>query len=648
MDAVQAANSGHPGMPMGFADVATVLATDFLSFDSADPEWADRDRLILSAGHGSMLLYALLHLAGYRDVSLNELKNFRQLGSRTAGHPEYGHAHGIETTTGPLGQGLANAVGFAIAEEILREQFGPDIVNHATYVIAGDGCLMEGVSQESITLAGHLQLGKLILLWDCNDVTIDGELSLSDRTDQELRFKSAGWSVFSCDGHDPTDIRSAIGDAVESEEPSLVVCKTQIGFGSPNKGGTAAAHGSPLGPEEIALVRDIYDWPHAPFVIPDDIREAWRRVGTARAGRRKEWQSRIDLLSARRRREFKRRLSGELPYNLAKRIRQVRRKAAETQPKIATRKASEIVLQEVNPILTEAVGGSADLTGSNNTRTPELGVFSSVNRGGRYLHYGIREHAMAAAMNGMALHGGIRPYGGTFLCFADYARPAMRLSSLMNLPVIYVMTHDSIGLGEDGPTHQPVEHLAMLRATPGLEVFRPCDLIETAEAWELALSARSNPTVIALSRQALPTARTSHSVRNLSIRGGYVLAPENSKRRVSLLATGSEVSIAIEAKRLLESKGFGTRVVSLPCWERFERQSPAFRKRTLGGNAVRIGIEAAARTGWDRWLCSDGGSSKRSSFVGMSGFGVSAPCQDAFDHFRITAARVVEEALELL
>ncbi|MYH57194.1 MAG: transketolase, partial [Boseongicola sp. SB0675_bin_26] len=562
MDAVQAANSGHPGMPMGMADVATVLFERHLKFDAADPDWPDRDRFILSAGHGSMLLYALLHLTGYEDMKLDQIKRFRQLGSITAGHPEYGHAKGIETTTGPLGQGLSNAVGFAIAEEALRARFGKKVVNHFTYVIAGDGCLMEGLSQEAIGLAGMQRLSRLIVLWDDNDISIDGNIALSDMTDQMRRFQASGWEVLECDGHDPEDIDRALSRARESKRPTMIACKTVIGFGAPGKQGTASAHGSPLGQDEIEATRAAYGWPHAPFDVPGSILDAWRVIGRRGGEARRAWQDRFATLSASRQADFNRIVSGGAHKRLVPVVRTLKKALSKEQPKVATRKASEMALEVINPVVAETIGGSADLTGSNNTKTPDLGIFDSTNRKGRYIHYGIREHGMAAAMVGMALHGGVKPYGGTFLCFTDYARGAIRLSALMGLPVTYVMTHDSIGLGEDGPTHQPVEHLAMLRATPNCRVIRPADAVETAEAWEIALSSRRTPTVLALSRQSLPTVRTQHKSRNLTAMGAYTLArPGSGRRRAVLIATGSEVSVALEARSLLEADGIGTSVV---------------------------------------------------------------------------------------
>jgi transketolase len=648
MDAVQAANSGHPGMPMGMADVATVLFEKHLKFDAAQPAWADRDRFVLSAGHGSMLIYALLHLTGSADMTMDEIRNFRQWGAKTAGHPEYGHAAGIETTTGPLGQGLATAVGMALAEESLRATFGAKVVDHRTWVIAGDGCLMEGISHEAIGLAGMQKLSKLIVLWDNNGISIDGKVSLSDITDQRTRFAAAGWAELHCNGHDPEDIDRALTEAKAQDRPVLVDCQTHIGFGSPKKQDSAGAHGSPLGDAEIATVREIYGWPHAPFEIPEDIASAWRAIGSRGAETRAAWEKRIAALPGGKRAEFERRLSGAAPKKLAGTIRALKRQFSETAPKVATRRASEMVLEVVNPVMPETLGGSADLTGSNNTRTADLGVFGPENRGGRYVHYGIREHGMAAAMNGVALHGGLRPYGGTFLVFADYARGAMRLSSLMGLPVTYVMTHDSIGLGEDGPTHQPVEHLAMLRATPNTLTIRPADAVETAEAWELALTATDRPTVLALSRQNLPTLRAEHTNKNLTAQGAYVLADATGKRQAILMASGSEVEIAMAARALLEAEGIGTRVVSFPCWEAFEAQPEAYRKRVLPAGPVRVAVEAGIRFGWDRWLFGERGRREKAGFVGMHGFGASAPAPRLYQEFGITAEAVAEKVRALL
>ncbi len=648
MDAVQAANSGHPGMPMGMADVATVLFENHLKFDASAPNWPDRDRFVLSAGHGSMLLYGLLHLTGYEDMTLEQIKNFRQMGSITAGHPEYGHAQGIETTTGPLGQGLATAVGMAMGEQSMASRFGKKIVDHYTYVIAGDGCLMEGVSHEAIGLAGKQQLGKLIVLWDDNGITIDGKVSASDITDQMNRFAATGWSVFSCDGHDPEAIDKAIAQAKQSPLPSLIACKTHIGFGAPNKQDTNKAHGSPLGPDEIAATRKVYGWKSGPFKIPADIQKSWVEIGSAGNETRTEWEARFANLSDRKQAEFNRVVSGEAPKRLGSALRNLKKQIAEEQPKVATRKSSELALAALNPVMPETIGGSADLTGSNNTFTEGLGIFEPDSRDGRYVNYGIREHGMAAAMNGLALHGGCAPYGGTFMVFTDYAKGAMRLSALMGQRVVYVMTHDSIGLGEDGPTHQPVEQLAGLRATPNMHVFRPADTIETAESWELALSSTTTPSVLSLTRQGLPTVRTKHTNKNLTSQGAYVLADAESKRRAILLASGSEVEIALAAKAILEEKGIGTRVVSMPCWELFEAQDESYRKRVLPAGAVRVGIEAASRFGWDKWLTGERGNSKKSDFVGMEGFGASGPIAELYEHFGITADNVVAKVEALL
>ncbi len=647
MDAVQRANSGHPGMPMGMADVATVLFTRHLKFYAPQPDWPDRDRFILSAGHGSMLLYALLYLTGYSEFGLEEIKNFRQLGARTAGHPEHESGNGIETTTGPLGQGLANAVGFAIAEANLRARFGAKLIDHRTYVMVGDGCLMEGISHEAIGLAGRLGLHRLTVLWDDNRITIDGPLDLSDSTDQEQRFAASGWQTRSCDGHDPDAIDQALCDARESDRPTFIACRTRIGFGAPNKEGSSSAHGSPLGDDEIALTRAAYGWDHAPFVIPDAILRSWQVIGAAGQATYDAWNTRLSAASRRRQRELARRLEGTIPNRVTGSIRGIKRYAETSTPTMATRKASEMVLETVSPLLPELVGGSADLTGSNNTLTSDQGIFDRGQEHGRYLYYGIREHAMVAAMNGMALHGAIRPYGGTFLCFADYARPSLRLAGLMRQPIINVMTHDSIGLGEDGPTHQPVEHLAMLRATPNLYVIRPCDLVETAEAWEVALRSTTTPSVLALSRQGLPTLRTRYKTNNLVQRGAYTLANSTGRRRVILLASGSEVMIAMAARDELENRGVGTRVVSVPCWELFAEQDEAYRRRVLPSGPVRIAIEAGIGQGWERWTIGERGREGKAAFIGMTGFGASAPAADLYRHFGITAEAVIEKALEL-
>ncbi len=639
MDAVQQANSGHPGMPMGMADVATVLFTRFLKVDPAQPHWPDRDRFILSAGHGSMLLYALLHLTGYQDMTLEELKNFRQLGSRTAGHPEFGHADGIETTTGPLGQGIANAVGFALAERLLNARFGDKLVNHYTYVIAGDGCLMEGISHEAISLAGHLKLNKLIVLFDDNGISIDGPTSLSVSDDQLARFKASGWAVQAVDGHDPEAVAAAIAAARTSDKPSLIACKTVIGFGSPKKAGTSGVHGSPLGPDEIQATRDKLGWSHAPFEIPAEIQAAWRQAGARNAAAQAEWAQALAALPAEEAAEFQRRMAGELPAAYAPAFQAYIAKLVADKPKWATRKASQMALEALNPVLPEAIGGSADLTGSNNTKTAGLAPVQPGNYAGRYIYYGVREHGMAAAMNGLALHGGVIPYGGTFLVFSDYCRNAIRLSALMGQRVIYVMTHDSIGLGEDGPTHQPVEHTASLRAIPNLLVLRPADAVETAEAWDIAFRSTDRPALLCLTRQDLPAQRVSDAGENLSAKGGYELLPATAgAAKVTLLATGSEIAIAAAARVTLEAEGIGTRVVSLPCFELFDEQPESYRQAVLGQGQVRIAIEAGVRQGWDAYLGENG------AFIGMKGFGASAPFEQLYKHFGITPEAVVAAA----
>jgi len=647
LDAVAGANSGHSGMPMGMADVATVLFEKHLKFDAAAPDWPDRDRFILSAGHGSMLLYALLYLTGSPDMTLDQIKAFRQWGSRTAGHPEFGHAMGVETTTGPLGQGIANAVGFALAEEMLRARFGKKLVDHHTWCIAGDGCLMEGISHEAIALAGRQELSRLILLWDDNGITIDGKVDMADRTDQIARFRAAGWSVHECDGHDPADIHDTLAAAKKTSRPAFVACKTHIALGSAAQD-TAKGHGALTDPEIVRATKMAYgvDWPA--YHVPEDIKASWEETGRRGAAARADWEARLAANSSAKQREFARVMAGEPPKKLSATIKALKRQIAGEQPKLATRKASENTLEVINAIMPEHVGGSADLTGSNNTLTADLGVHSPANRDGRYIHYGIREHGMAAAMNGISLHGGLRPYGGTFLCFADYARPAMRLSALMQQPVTYVMTHDSIGLGEDGPTHQPVEHLAMLRATPNMNVIRPADATETAEAWEIAVESRRTPTVLALSRQGLPSLRKEFKSKNMVAEGAYVLADAVGRRQALLLATGSEVALAMAARDLLQADGIGTRVVSMPCWELFEAQDQSYRRRVLPAGPVRVAVEAGIRLGWDRWLFGERGRREKSAFVGMHGFGASAPAEVAYRQFGITADAVAEAARQLL
>ena len=649
MDAVEAAKSGHPGMPMGMAAVATVLFRNHLKFDASAPNWFDRDRFVLSAGHGSMLIYALLHLTGYSQMTPDQIRNFRQWGAITAGHPEYGHVEGVETTTGPLGQGLATSVGMAMAEEAMRAEFGPDLCDHRTWVIAGDGCLMEGISQEAVGLAGAQGLGRLIVLWDNNDITIDGRVSLSDRTDQLARFAASGWRVLECDGHDAADIDRALTAAKQDDgRPVLVSCKTIIGFGAPNKADSAGAHGAPLGAEEIAATRRAYGWEGAAFEIPDTIAADWRAIGARGAKAREAWAGRVDALAGDARDEFSRRIGDDPNPRLTPTIAALKQQTIEANPKVATRKASENVLEVLNPLMPENFGGSADLTGSNNTKTRDQGIFDAGNRKGRYIHYGIREHGMAAAMNGIWLHGGFRPYGGTFMCFTDYARGAMRLSALMGLPVVYVMTHDSIGLGEDGPTHQPVEHLAICRATPNTLTLRPCDQVETAEAWEIALSQKSTPSVLALSRQNLPLLREDASAENLSARGAYVLRDASGPAEVVLMDSGSEVEIAVAAREALEAAGTPTRVVSVPSMELFRDQPADYRRAVLPEGPVRIAIEAAVRQPWDWLLLGAGGREEKSDFVGMASFGASAPAPVLYKEFGITAEAVVEKARALL
>jgi len=637
MDAVQAANSGHPGMPMGMADVATVLFSKFLKFDPAKPNWPDRDRFVLSAGHGSMLLYSLLYLTGYKDMTLEEIRNFRQLGAKTAGHPEYGHASGIETTTGPLGQGLAMAVGMALAERLQAARF-KDITDHYTYVIAGDGCLMEGISQEAISFAGHLKLNKLIVLWDDNSISIDGSTDLAVSESQERRFEAAGWDFRAVDGHNAAEIEAAIAAARETDKPSLIACRTTIGFGAPNKQGTSGVHGSPLGDEEIALARKELGWPHAPFEIPTAILDKWRTVGTRGARHSAAWEEALAALPADQQAAFQDALSDSLPSALDDAIIAYKRRISEEAPAWATRKSSQEALKVINEHVPTTIGGSADLTGSNLTQTPQMTPVSADDFSGRYVYYGVREFGMAAFMNGMALHRGFIPYGGTFMVFTDYARPAIRLSALMEQRVIYVMTHDSIGLGEDGPTHQPVEHLAALRAIPNLQVFRPADAIETMECWQLALAATKTPSILSLSRQNADLVRKAHTAENLSARGAYELAPANLEVKVTLFASGTEVGLALAAQKALESDGIGTRVVSVPSWELFEKQDDAYKLETIRPDTVRVAVEAGCSMGWERFTGEAG------AFVGINSFGASAPAEALYKHFGITAEAVVAAA----
>ena len=637
MDAVEAANSGHPGMPMGMADVATVLFQNYLKFDPADPKWADRDRFVLSAGHGSMLLYSTLYLTGYARPTLKDIQDFRQIGSPCAGHPENFELPGVECTTGPLGQGFAMAVGMAAAERHLNATYGDDLVDHRTWVIAGDGCLMEGINHEAVGLAGHLKLGKLIVLWDDNKITIDGAVSLSSSEDIPARYRASGWQVVECDGHDQADIARAIDEALASDLPSLVKCRTIIGFGAPNKQGSSKVHGSPLGADEVAAARAQLGWNHPAFEIPADIRETWLAAGKRGATPHAEWKQRLEAHEDRA--EFERRMRGELPawFSMRDHIQGL----LDAPQKIATRKASEIALEAINAQLPDTVGGSADLTGSNNTLTKGLGAFNADNYGSRYVYYGIREFGMSAAMNGMALHGGVIPYGGTFLVFADYARAAIRLSALQQARVIYVMTHDSIGLGEDGPTHQPVEHLASLRVIPNLDVYRPCDTIETAECWELALQKQDGPGLLALSRQNLPQLRIEAG-ENRSARGGYAIREAEAPRQVVVIASGSEVEIAVDVRDALEAQGIGADVVSMPCWERFDAQDAQYKRDLLPTHALKVSIEAGVTHGWERYTGLDGLN------FGVDGFGASGPYLKLYEHFGLTAGAIVPQIIEKL
>lgn len=640
MDAVEKANSGHPGMPMGMADVATVLFTQFIKFSPQNPKWLDRDRFILSAGHGSMLLYALFYLTGYSDISIEDIKNFRQLHAKTAGHPEYGMLSGIETTTGPLGQGLANSVGFAIAEKILAARFG-DIINHYTYAIVGDGCLMEGISQEAISIAGHLKLNKLIVLFDDNGISIDGPTSLTTSENQLMRFKAAGWDAISVDGHNVIEIARAIKKAKKNNKPTLIACKTTIAFGSPNKAGSSASHGSPLGKDEVSKTREKLSWNDAPFEIPNEILVNWRNTGQKSNKIFKKWQNKFKDLDQVVQSELNRIMKGNLPDGLSGVIQDLKKKYASEKPSWATRKSSGEVLKDIVKLIPEMVGGSADLTGSNLTKTDSLMPISANNFNGRYIYYGVREHAMGAIMNGLALHGGVIPFGGTFLVFSDYCRPAIRLSALMKQRVIYIMTHDSIGLGEDGPTHQPVEHLASLRAIPNLNVFRPADATETAECWELALNAKETPSLLALTRQNLPEIR-SYVKENLCEKGAYTIAEASGELKVTIFASGSEVSIALNAQKKLEGQNIGTRVVSVPCAELFFKQDSEYKVNYLCNNSIKIAIEAAIKMGWEKFIGPHG------IFIGMENFGESAPSEELYKYFGITADNIVTKVLAKL
>jgi transketolase len=639
MDAVERANSGHPGLPLGAADIATVLFTRFLIFDPSDPAWPDRDRFVLSAGHGSMLIYALLHLLGYEKMTIAEIKNFRQFGSLTPGHPEHGHTPGIETTTGPLGQGLANAVGMAVAERHLAAVFGGDIVDHTTYVLASDGDLMEGISQEAIALAGHLRLKKLVVLFDDNGISIDGPLALADSVDQVKRFEAAGWAATRIDGHDPAAIAAALEAAKTADRPSLIACRTVIGFGAPNKAGSEKSHGSALGAEEIAGAREKLGWSAPPFEIPADILEPWRTAGARGKPMRLAWEMRLAAADPKARAEFERRMRGDVKEALGAAVAEVKKKLATAPKDIATRSASEFALETLTAALPEMIGGSADLTGSNNTRAKAMKTLNAADYAGRFIHYGVREHGMAAAMNGMALHGGVIPYSGTFLVFSDYCRPAIRLAALMGQRVIHVMTHDSIGLGEDGPTHQPVEQLAALRAIPNLKVFRPGDAVETAECWQLALESSSGPSVLALTRQSLPQFRLALDGENRCARGAYELvAAAGGAAVVSLFASGSELAIAVAAQNLLAARGVAARVVSVPCFELLFAAPDAERAAIIGTAPVKLAVEAGIRQGWDAIIGSDG------TFVGMSGFGASAPYKALYQLFGITPEKAAEAA----
>ncbi len=641
MDAVQRANSGHPGLPLGMADVASVLFADFLDFDPVAPGWADRDRFVLSAGHGSMLLYSLLHLTGYGEITLDEIRNFRQLGAKTAGHPEYDLAAGIEMTTGPLGQGIATAVGMALAERKLAGEFGDELVDHYTYVLAGDGCLMEGISHEAIDLAGHLRLGKLILLFDDNGISIDGPTSLATSTNQLARFEAAGWDVAYVDGHDSAAIGTAIARARKTNRPSLIACKTIIGYGAPTKQGTAATHGAPLGDEEIWHAREVLDWPHPPFEIPDEILARWRATAARGAARRQAWQARVDALPTARRELLGSMLGGDLGAEFDATIEALKRRFADEQPKLATRQSSQQVLEALFDAVPWLLSGSADLSGSNGTRPANAVSIAPGEPAGNYVHYGVREHAMAATMNGVALHGGYIPLAGTFLAFADYGRPAIRLGALMRQRVVHVMTHDSIGLGEDGPTHQPIEQLASLRAMPNLRVFRPADATEVAESWACALSARETPSVLCLTRQAVPALRRRYRRGNLSARGAYLVREPQGKRQATILATGSEVEIALEAADMLARIGVDVAVASMPCWELFAQQSPEYRRIVLG-NRYRVAVEAASPLGWERWVGDRGG------IIGIDEFGASGKATDLYPHFGITALAVRDEVRRIL
>ena len=639
-DAVEKANCGHPGMPMGAADFTTVLYSKFLKIDPQKPDWPDRDRVILSAGHGSMLLYAVNHLVGFSDMTIEEIKNFRQLGSKTPGHPEYGHTLGVETTTGPLGQGISTAVGMAIAEKIQNAKYGDAIVDHKTYVISSDGDLMEGISQEAISLAGHLKLSKLIVLFDDNNISIDGAIDLSDSTDQLMRFEASGWNVNRVDGHNHDDIEKAIQEAIESNKPSLIACKTKIGFGSPSKEGKSSSHGAPLGAEDIAQMKKNLNWDYEEFEIPSDIKDAWRLVGLKNSSKRQEWEERL-LDNKDKEIEFLKDIDGQISEELDKEINEIKKVFSEEKPGWATRKSSQEVLETINKVLPNTIGGSADLTGSNNTKTKNINIIDSNNFTGRFIHYGIREHGMAAAMNGIALHKGLIPYSGTFLVFSDYCRPSIRLAALMDIKVIHVMTHDSIGLGEDGPTHQPVEHLPSLRAIPNLNVFRPADTTETAECWSLAIKSKG-PSIIALSRQGCPHLRNTFEEKNKSSLGAYEIKSSDGEAQVNLIATGSEVSLAVEVHEELKNDGINSRVVSSPSFELLNKQDNDYIDKTLGQSGLRVGIEASTGLGWCNYLGDQG------LFIGMNSFGASAPADQLYKNFGIDKENIINKIKEKL
>ena len=638
MDAVQAANSGHPGMPMGMADVATVLFKDFINIYPEKPDWPDRDRFVLSAGHGSMLLYALHYLLGYKDMPIENIKNFRQLNYNTAGHPEFGHAKGIETTTGPLGQGLATAVGMALSEKLMSSRFGANLVNHYTYVIAGDGCLQEGISHEAIEFSGHLKLSKLIILWDNNEISIDGSTSLSNSANQIKRFKAAGWHTQIIDGHNHDEINTALINAKKSRKPSLISCKTKIGYGAPNLAGTSKTHGAPLGDDEIKATRKALGWSNEPFDIPSNILADWKKTTEKTKELYKEWEK--NLAESPKRKRFLTFIDSNLPNSYQRKMNSFIKKMKQEMPKLATRQSSQKTLEVINQVIGNTLGGSADLTGSNLTKTTNMKTISASKFSRNYIHYGIREHAMGSIMNGVALHKGFIPYGGTFLVFSDYMRASIRLSALMSLKVIYVLTHDSIGLGEDGPTHQPIEHLAILRSTPNLNLIRPADVVETAEAWDVALKT-NRPTILALSRQGLKAFRSEKSTENMVARGGYILNKVSTKRDITIIATGSEVELAMEASSLLHEDGIEASVVSLPCWELFDQQDGSYKKEVLG-NCPRIAVEAACEMGWSKYI------GEKGVFIGMNSFGASGPALDLYEHFGITTKAIMASAKSLL